>query len=262
MKTLNDIPIINYLEYHVVHGCNLKCSGCSHFSHLTTGGLKSVDDLVFDLEPWTKRVHISSFSLMGGEPLLNKDINQLMSAARKLLPDAALILVSNGLLLKDEHLESLVASDFELIVSQHSRDELYLQRFNEIERRIKEWQNKGLRAQIRNSVDNWSQRYHEENGKITPYQDGDPTQSYKICRAKHCKQLFNQRLWKCPPVAYIKLMDVDKQWDLMKNYTGVGIDCTAEELRRFLSVESEEVCGLCSKNVVPKDKHINPVAYK
>jgi hypothetical protein len=259
---LNDIQIINYLEYHVVHGCNLKCSGCSHFSHLTSGGLKSVDDLVFDLEPWTKRLKIGSFSLMGGEPLLNKSINQLMSAARQLLPDAILILTSNGLLLKDEHLESLVTNNFKLIVSQHSRDEVYLQRFNQIENRINEWRNKGLQAEIRNSVDSWSQRYHEENGKITPYQDGDPKQSYKICRAKYCKQLFNQRLWKCPPVTYIKLMDVDEQWDLMKNYEGIGLDCTNEELHKFLYVKSETVCGLCSKNVVPKQKLINIGAYK
>lgn len=258
----DSLPVIDYLEFHVAHGCNLKCSGCSHFSHLTTGGIKSADDLVFDLEPWTKRLKILSFSLMGGEPLLSKHICELMTATRQLLPDSHLMLVSNGLLLRDEHFKSLVANNFELIVSQHSRNEAYLKRFNDIEMRIQEWQKQGLRAHIRNSVDNWSQRYHEEAGKLTPYQDGDPRQSYKICRAKNCKQLFQQRLWKCPPVAYIKLLDVDEQWDLMKNYTGVGLDCSEEELLKFLKVKSESVCGLCSKNVVPKEKHINPGAYK
>lgn len=247
---------LEYLEYHVIHSCNLKCQGCSHFSHITKGGSKTNVDLLQELEPWTKRINIESFCLMGGEPLLNQNIKSIIETARALLPTSKINITTNGLLLNNSCLDfdTLKENDISLIVSLHSYSKKYLEKFDTVRNKIFDWRNSGLKIDIRNSVLNWSKRYHEENGKILPFSDNDIQKSYNICMAKKCKQLHEKKLWKCPPAAYINLINSSNEWDLMKKYKGLEINCTDDELSSFLKKEEESICSHCPSSFLNQIK--------
>jgi hypothetical protein len=95
-----------YFEYLLAEHCNLSCQCCDHFSQ--HGEAKCVDFDVFARD--IKRLgelfegKIGSARLVGGEPLLHKDIVKCLEVCRKAFPDAAIEVVTNGILLqKLEH---------------------------------------------------------------------------------------------------------------------------------------------------------------
>ena len=66
--------------------------------------------------------------------------------------------------------------------------------------------------------------------------------------------LHENRLWKCPPIAYLntiserfKLNEKD-DWKPYVGYEGIGLDATDEELKTFLSREEEPICEMCPVN--------------
>lgn len=93
-------PELSQIEFHLADHCNLNCAGCAHFSNL-------VREPVFaDFEQFSKDIrrlnelfdYVSSFYLLGGEPLLNPDITDFMYELRMVMPHTLITVVSNGLL--------------------------------------------------------------------------------------------------------------------------------------------------------------------
>lgn len=117
-------PVIGYLEYEVCRHCNLKCKGCSHYSNL----VRKPD--FADADHFRKNLlrlrelfdNIEVLRLIGGEPFLNRNIGQFVSAAKEIFPDTYVCIVSNGLLipgLGDEVLESVRAGGASVQISNY-----------------------------------------------------------------------------------------------------------------------------------------------
>lgn len=98
-----------YFEVHLAEHCNLNCAYCGHFSPLA-------DEEFLDIEEYTRDCRRLSFlfngqartiNLLGGEPLLHKDIIKFMQVTRECFPhtkgdvrnSAGISIVTNGLLL-------------------------------------------------------------------------------------------------------------------------------------------------------------------
>lgn len=99
---LPDFIQIFDLNVHVIDKCNLNCSSCSHFSNLTDSD-RAVPLDVFhsDLKRLSKLVkNIYQLTILGGEPLLCKNLEEYLDIARKYYPYTKLQLVTNGLLLQ------------------------------------------------------------------------------------------------------------------------------------------------------------------
>lgn len=96
--------------------CNLRCAGCDHFSPVAEPVFADVKEFEKDFKRLSelfpsyhdsaskkrrsrKGPHINRIKLMGGEPLLNSDIAEFLPIARRCFPDAAIEIVTNGLLL-------------------------------------------------------------------------------------------------------------------------------------------------------------------
>ncbi len=94
-------PELNYIEYHVAWHCNLKCKGCGHYSNLqSTPMFSDPDQYERDLKQLHKFVrNISYIRLMGGEPLLNPDLDKFIEITRREFPFACIAVASNGLLI-------------------------------------------------------------------------------------------------------------------------------------------------------------------
>jgi hypothetical protein len=93
-------PTLPYIETHLVDHCNLNCRSCSHYSPLSPE--RFVDPEMADrdfarLAALFGRVGL--LRLMGGEPLLHPELERFVVSARTHLPDAAIAIVTNGVLL-------------------------------------------------------------------------------------------------------------------------------------------------------------------
>ena len=118
-------PVLGYLEYDVANHCNLKCKGCSHYSNLVREPEFADPDRFRKNLARMKELfdHVEVIRLLGGEPFLNPDLGDFVTAAREAYPDAVLSVVSNGLLIpknvKDEVLEAIRRNNARIRVSNY-----------------------------------------------------------------------------------------------------------------------------------------------
>src|SRR5690606_31502085 len=90
---------IRNLEIHVTHLCNLSCQQCTHYSnHKHTGSL-TASEADRQMGLWSHRVEPKYFSLLGGEPTLNKELCEIIEVAAKHWSNSKLHLVTNGFFL-------------------------------------------------------------------------------------------------------------------------------------------------------------------
>lgn len=98
--TLSD-PYLSYLEFHVADHCNLNCKYCTHYSPLVTEPVfTDYERFSSDLGQLKKYIpDIGIIRILGGEPLLNPDLDRFILRARQLYPASIITVVTNGLLL-------------------------------------------------------------------------------------------------------------------------------------------------------------------
>ncbi len=100
------VPIRQFTEPQVVkflayEGCNLNCSGCSHFASINKNPkmltLQELEDTLYKLK--TKFTYVKNIQFLGGEPLLNKDLGEMIELTHKIFPYSSIGVITNGLLL-------------------------------------------------------------------------------------------------------------------------------------------------------------------
>ena len=90
-------------EVHIADHCNLNCVGCAHFSPLAEPAFADIEifkrDFIRMGELFADKC--TSVFLLGGEPLLNPEINKFMEIARENFPSdkTKIYIVTNGILL-------------------------------------------------------------------------------------------------------------------------------------------------------------------
>lgn len=88
-------------QVHVVDHCNLNCKQCSHFSPLAEEHYIDVHGYERDCNRLSELFggEMSRIDLMGGEPLLHPQINQIIKITRTAFPIGTINIVTNGILL-------------------------------------------------------------------------------------------------------------------------------------------------------------------
>lgn len=245
------------LEIHVTHACNLSCKACTHFSNENVGTNISLSSLKEQMSFWSHRIAPKQFSILGGEPALNPELADIVLECRRQWPTAKLVLVSNGFLLfKHPRLpEVLEASNCELHISIHHNGPEYTEKVVAVRRLMHEWQDKfRLKVVFRSSSEKWRMTFQGEGAEIRPRDDNSAEASWKICPSKYCPQIFEGKLWKCPQIAYLNLMErkfqLSNQWDDYLAYQPLMPYCSTEELRAFIAREAEPICNMC-----PSENH-------
>jgi hypothetical protein len=101
LTNLTKKTTLNNLDYHITEHCNLNCASCSHFSNLAKEEFADFETFERDMKQIAKIFNkdITSFCLLGGEPLLNPDIKKFLIAARAILPQSLISIITNGILL-------------------------------------------------------------------------------------------------------------------------------------------------------------------
>jgi hypothetical protein len=93
-------PRLGQLEVHMSDMCNLHCKGCGHFCSLVKENVFP-DEALFDRDMKQLRElfwGIGRLKLLGGEPLLNRNLPNFVRIARNNFPDADLIISTNATL--------------------------------------------------------------------------------------------------------------------------------------------------------------------
>ena len=256
---MDPIIIIRDLEMHVAHGCNLSCESCSHYSNQGHKGLISPKDAEAMISRWSKKISPKTFAIMGGEPTINRNLSEFFMVARHYWPNSRLKLITNGFFL-DRHpdlpviMQKIKNCTIELSI-HHDAPE-YLASIQPGIKLLQTWvKDYGIDAQLLNSVGRWTKRYYGQGNSFEPFSDNDIRKSWEICPAKYCVNLFEGKLWKCPPLAYLKLQkekySIADAWDPYLQYQPLNADCTFQELQEFLSREHESYCGMCPASPIP-----------
>lgn len=100
-KEYNDLHYIEYLEFQIADRCNMNCLRCSHYSNLIPDAphplFKEIEKDLIQLRNIID--HIYKIRIMGGEPLLNREMIQYVQLVHRLFPCADIRITTNGLLL-------------------------------------------------------------------------------------------------------------------------------------------------------------------
>lgn len=227
--------MINYIETHIVEHCNLKCRGCSHFSGLAKPEFKSFEDYKKEMTALAKVTNsqLRTIRIMGGEPLLNPNFTDYYLLARNLFPNSEIVLVSNGILLKnitDESIDLLNSANIHLCISNYGIN-IDMNKFNKFKTHY--FHNKANLYNI--SLD------------LSGSQDIN--ESFKSCDIAQNGWIFykNGRLFQCCVMGNIdhfcKHFNVNIDYDL----DDISIDVfthTLEEIEKFLNTP-HNVCRYC-----------------
>lgn len=234
--TFRDYHCLPYIEYHVADHCNLNCRGCVHFSPMVNGEIfaeyEQVKSDLYQLKkivPYVEEIHV-----LGGEPLLNKELYRYLELTREVYPYARLWVVTNGLLLK--------AMDEKLISSMRENNvgisvSLYAPMYKTIESVIEFVQAQGINIVLSEAIDKFAYAFDEQSGHLSRAQRINCT----------CPNLYKGKLSLCPMIAYMDYFNetFGKDIDVENGRIDIYDDrLTYEKLRKQLHTPIA-VCDNC-----------------
>lgn len=245
---------IKRLEIHASHLCNMACESCSHFSNNHHAGIIRPDEVVAWSKHWNTRITPEKFVILGGEPTLNPALAEFVSAAGMWWRESQIELYTNGWYIHamPARLGVILGQLNALVhVSVHSSEPGYAEKLRPNLETLQAWSKAfGFRLSIESAWEEWTRRHHGTKGNVMPFRDGDIRSSWENCRAKHCKQLFEGKIWKCSPQAYFQLQarkyTVDSEaWRPFLEHKPLKPGCTDEELKAFFEAQEEACCSCC-----------------
>lgn len=271
-----------FVEMQVTQVCNLSCLGCSNYADLKHTGYVKWADGRREISAWLDCMDIGDFGIMGGEPLINPEINQWIRGLRELLPASTIRFSTNGELL-DRHLDVLETAHevgnfvFKITAHQHSeRVEAVIEKiFN-----MYPWEpvfeygiyrfrtGNNLRFQV-NRPQTFLKYYKNDYANMMPY-SSDPKQAFDICMQQRCPLMFEGRMYKCSTLGGLnqtleRFKITDPAWDPYRNYS-ITPSSSAKEIEAFLKNygNPHAVCSMCptSKDAESIILHYNNVITK
>lgn len=247
---------IGILEVHVTHACNLTCESCGHYSNQNHKGMISVEVADTWMKRWNKFLLPDYISVLGGEPTIHKNLPEWIEMTRSNWSNAIIRITSNGFFLKNHPRlpEVLQKTGTELKISIHHNSPEYDAKKNEILALIDDWKKQfDFKLIIAESNTVWFRQYHSFGSQMMPFQDNNPEASWLICKWKGCWQLHEGKIWKCAPVAYLKMQKekhgLDPIWDQYLEYKPLDSKANYKQMKEFFAKGYESVCAMCPATV-------------
>lgn len=232
--------VLDYFEYEVTGACNLNCRGCGHFSNISEGAASeyNLQNLDRDLKRMSELFdHVRVIHILGGEPLLSKNLASMVKLTRQYFKKSILRVVTNGLLVRsmsEELIEALVDNDVNLWISTYTPT---LKIYDDITAFCKE---KGIGIVGNVSRMNFTKRINLRG-------DSDKTKIFYECDWHRCPNLRDGRLYTCSYAAFSYRLKERYDIDIP---TEQGIDLfdekvTGKMINQILS-EPIEFCKYCT----------------
>ena len=231
----NKLTSLNQLELHLADHCNLNCRSCDHYSPISEECFPVFSNVEHDLKLLSEVLDgkIENILLLGGEPLLNKDIEKYISMTRKLFKESNITIVTNGLLLKkqsEEFYSSCINNNIHIEITRYPINFDYSSVVDFLE-------NKQISYSFVGSTATKDKTTHklalDESGKQ------DPEYSYNHCfHSTKCYQYYDGKLFLCPCCAYINKINkyFNKNFEVSdKDYLEISKIKNAQEILDYLS---------------------------
>jgi organic radical activating enzyme len=263
------------IEIHVSHSCNLTCQSCSHYSNHGHKGQLSLEEFKDWTIPWSFKIKPKWFTIMGGEPTMNKNLAKITESAVKIWNESRVRIITNGFFLKNHpELPKLMEKyKVQLRLSVHDDTEDFEKKMNPIRDLVNKWQRDFPKLEVNwtNSFKNtWRQTYKGFGNDMMPFEDNNPKASWKNCSVKFCRQIFLGKLWKCPNIAYLQMQDkkfnLNEKWSPYLGYRhGDLIDQAIEPNANYSKIkdffEKEEVlhCSMCPSKIIRFEDFPSPL---
>ena len=178
-----------YLEFHLADHCNLNCAYCEHYSGLVEEEIyPEYEKLTADFKQLKKYIDdIGMIRLLGGEPLLNPDINRYLYFVRDLYPNAEIFVVTNALKLMhmpEDFFEALRKTNSFIHISFYKPME---SKMDEITAFLKK---NNIGYTISPLMD-----YFTKKQVLEPHDHA--TETFLNCLQAHCRNLYDGKIAAC-----------------------------------------------------------------
>jgi hypothetical protein len=197
IKIYKEWCALPYLEFPVALHCNQQCAACLHFSPLSEKHFYDTKKFKKDIAQLKELVsHIETIRVMGGEPLLNPDLNQILDFTRNIYPYSTIVLVSNGILIKrmpKELIETIVNTNTIVKIS------LYPSIYQEAES-IYDFLNENNIRYSKPDIITFFKKGLYADKRENPYFPNKP----EMCR---CLNMFEGKLSVCPMAMYVGILN-------------------------------------------------------
>lgn len=189
------LPFLNYLETNVVDYCDLNCKGCAHFSNLCTDHVHlNLEEYKNDLTLLCQNFKVYCFRLLGGEPLLHPNLEDIIKITRYYLPSSRLYLVTNGL--KIQYLNHHVLDVFRVnkIIITIS---VYENNLNQIDNIIKILKENNIMYLLNDDYFDDGQVIQSFNKRLMLSKKTRDSYETLTCGGRFCRFLRNGKISKC-----------------------------------------------------------------
>ena len=249
---------IPHLEMHLSHVCNLKCKHCSHYCDFSYDQPIPLQETLDSMRRWSARLVPKGVFLMGGEPLLNKDLLTYLDETPKIFPHSQIALLTNAVLLAkwgEPLAEALKRNRIKLIVSIHPRPEQAEAAFKKSIRYLEELIARlDFIVEVRDAQEQWGALHLGQGRSMLPCQS-NPIQAREICCSKDCINLHQGKLWHCPTLAYLPLiagkLKHKEAWQQYLTYKPLSPDAGDREIQDFLTTPPLNFCSACPDKFMP-----------
>jgi hypothetical protein len=244
---------IEHLEVDIVKGCNLRCQFCSHVSPLRRGYIP-VDELAKWFETWSKKVVPDRFVLLGGEPLLHPQCEEVIIAAGNYWKNSQIQFVTNGVLLaktSQSVFDALRRVHAHISVSKHFDDEEFNIKF---QKSIECLSKTGIPFDIRLSHKIWVESYRiDDQGKPQPFKSNFNHAWKNGCTAKKCASLVDNKLYRCAVIAAMqgayRENVLGEEWKVVNGYQPLTPNCSAYDIFTHLNCGAFPECSICPEQL-------------
>ena len=231
-------------EIHLADHCNLNCVGCDHFSPLAEPYCISIEEFKKDFirmgELFSHKCE--RISLLGGEPLLNHDITELMKIARKNFPDVDIQIITNGVLLpqqSDNFWRACHDNSIRVIMTRYPiKLDIDL-----------------IKAKAANFNVDFQYYDGSQSEKIFMFKipldlsgNGNPSKNFAKCgKGNDCITLSNGKLYTCTLIPHLKFFNKAFNQNIPvteADYVDIYSDITPDEILRKLANHAH-ACSYC-----------------
>ena len=278
---------VSKLDIVITRTCQLNCAGCLTFSnHNRVKGHIELDTAKPWLEFWASKLKPETIHVFGGEPLMNPEFPTWVRTVAELFRSDRCKQINaqtNGI--KISSMDSAVLFDLihnynlQLSISIHSQETWYQEKISEAVKILETIVGPGRYEEVNGSERVYISEDDLRNFRLVNHSVGDPNrrwvghyngygknltpgrefehakhiEHHGFCEAKEYIQLYEGKLYKCPPMAILKhALEMyeypnREQWQPWLDYQPLAVDATDAEIAQWLAVQAgpEKYCNMC-----------------
>ncbi len=257
------IPIA---QWYISHTCNLSCANCLSYNNFNISGHERWEDNKDDVKRWGSLVTVDDFSIIGGEPLGNPDLDLWVKGISKYFDSKQFKICTNGVQLDRWTDRILEWTELGAILEIHTKDPKHLSTTwkviydifgdNIVWSKGTEHHNIGKlngKVVVYQSMDSsfftWGTKGKNDYGEYELFET-NPKHTHNLCPWSHCHYFYQGALWKCGTMVgaqeFVKKFPVKKEHkDIILDYKPIQITAELEQDIKNLKYMLPQ-CGLCN----------------